>query len=115
MGKTEKLDKVNLVVVEGHAFEDSSKADDKADDMRNSREFNENYEDVCVIYDVPIQRGSARCYHDTPECKGELWQCQTCGELFCQTHWHETSKGRNVECVACERQRRRREKGVSHE
>lgn len=54
--------KVNLVVkaskgviVEGYAFKDSGDADDKADDMRNSREFNENDDDVSVIYDVPIE------------------------------------------------------------
>lgn len=35
-------------------------------------------------------------------CQGDLWQCKTCGEWFCQTHFHVTDKGRNVECVACE-------------
>lgn len=54
--------KVNLVVkaskgvvVEGYAFFDPGKADDKADDMRNTREFNENEDDVCVIYDVDVE------------------------------------------------------------
>lgn len=46
-----------------------------------------------------------RCYYDTPECEGELWQCKTCGNWYCQTHWHETEKGRNIECVACEGER----------
>jgi len=59
--------KVNLVVkaskgviVEGYAFKDSGDADDKADDMRNSREFNENDDDVCVIYDVPLQEAASK-------------------------------------------------------
>lgn len=42
------------VVVEGYSFNDAGDADDKADDLRNSRGFNENEDDVCVIYDVPI-------------------------------------------------------------
>ncbi len=42
------------------------------------------------------------CYFDSDECAGDLWQCQTCGEWFCQTHFHVTAKGRNVECVAFE-------------
>lgn len=47
-----------------------------------------------------------KCYFNTQSCCGELWQCRTCGEWFCQYHWHETDKGRNVECVACERERK---------
>ena len=43
------------VVVEGYAFKDVGDAEDKADDMRNSREFNENEDDVCLIYDVDIE------------------------------------------------------------
>lgn len=47
------------------------------------------------------------CYYDDNEaCGGELWQCKTCGQWFCENHWHETDLGRNVECVACERARR---------
>lgn len=42
------------------------------------------------------------CYFDNELCKGQLWQCQTCGEWYCETHWHKTEKGVNVECVACE-------------
>src|SRR6185436_4196170 len=44
-----------------------------------------------------------RCYYgDQETCDGDLWECQTCGELYCQAHWHSTAKGENVECVACE-------------
>ena len=46
-----------------------------------------------------------RCYYDNDLCEGELWECQTCHELYCQAHFHTTSKGDNVECVACERER----------
>lgn len=45
------------------------------------------------------------CYYDNHLCAGLTWECQTCHEHYCQTHWHETSKGSNVECVACERER----------
>ena len=45
------------------------------------------------------------CYYDSELCNGKLWRCKTCGEWFCETHWHETDLGRNVECVACERKR----------
>lgn len=43
-----------------------------------------------------------KCYYQTVECYGRLWRCKTCGEHYCQMHWHQTSKGHNVECVACE-------------
>jgi hypothetical protein len=48
------------------------------------------------------------CYYaDQQVCKSaELWECETCQEQFCQVHWHETDKGRNVECVGCERERK---------
>ena len=46
-----------------------------------------------------------RCYYDNEKCEGELWQCQTCHEHFCEAHGHHTDKGTNVECVACERTR----------
>lgn len=42
------------------------------------------------------------CYYNNNNCEGECWQCLTCNEYFCETHWHETTLGRNVECVACE-------------
>ena len=42
------------------------------------------------------------CYYRDESCAGELWECLTCGEFFCQTHWHRTTKGENVECCACE-------------
>ncbi len=35
----------------------------------------------------------------------ETWECLTCGEVFCETHWHFTSEGTNVECTDCERAR----------
>jgi len=43
------------VVVEGHAFRELGKAEDKADDMRNGPDFSENDDDVDLIYDVPIE------------------------------------------------------------
>lgn len=46
-----------------------------------------------------------KCYYDNDLCESDLWECLTCGEYYCQTHFHETSKGRNVECVVCEYQR----------
>lgn len=50
-----------------------------------------------------------RCYYDDGKkpcvCEGPLWQCQTCGEWFCDFHYHETSLGYCVECVSCERAR----------
>jgi hypothetical protein len=47
------------------------------------------------------------CYYGNPDvCNGDLWQCETCKNFYCQEHNHETDKGQNVECVACEYQRR---------
>ena len=46
-----------------------------------------------------------KCYfddHGNCDYSDDLWQCQTCKEWFCHYHWHETDRGRNVECVACE-------------
>ena len=44
-----------------------------------------------------------RCALDCDNtCSGELWQCQTCDEWYCQYHFHVTAKGKNVECAACE-------------
>lgn len=50
------------------------------------------------------------CYYGEPACHGRLWTCRTCKNKYCQLHWHETSKGRNVECVVCERERKEAEK-----
>lgn len=50
---------------------------------------------------------SEECYyHDAKLCRGETWECETCGETFCDFHFHDTDKGHNVECVACERSRK---------
>lgn len=47
-----------------------------------------------------------KCYYADPNmCGGELWDCQTCKEWFCQFHTHMTELGYQVECVACERTR----------
>jgi len=51
---------------------------------------------------------SDKCYYDNELCDGELWLCQSCGESFCHTHWHETDLGYKVECVACEHERKKR-------
>ena len=45
------------------------------------------------------------CHFVNELCIGRLWKCETCGELFCETHWHQTSKGKNVECSGCEGKR----------
>lgn len=52
-----------------------------------------------------------KCYYDNDECEGELWICETCGEMYCESHCHETELGINVECVACERERIETETG----
>lgn len=44
-------------------------------------------------------------YHDPDFCGGSWWSCLTCGETFCEEHFHRTDLGENVECVACERER----------
>lgn len=47
------------------------------------------------------------CYYDdTGECYGDLWICRTCHQWFCEKHNHTTDKGTNVECAACEYNRR---------
>lgn len=49
----------------------------------------------------------ARCHYDGAKCDSKLWECLTCRDLFCtRMHSHSTSKGENVECVMCERQRK---------
>jgi hypothetical protein len=51
--------------------------------------------------------GTDECYYGDPGvCSGDLWECKTCGNRYCETHNHVTSKGANVECVACERERK---------
>jgi hypothetical protein len=53
-----------------------------------------------------------KCYYDAPGfCGGELWQCLTCKEWFCDNHYHVTDRGYKVECVACENERLRKERG----
>jgi len=46
-----------------------------------------------------------KCYYDDILCVSSLWQCQTCKEYYCHFHYHQTSLGYCVECVACERER----------
>lgn len=51
--------------------------------------------------------GEGACYYNNEGCAGDLWRCQTCGEFYCSGgHNHHTAKGTNVECVACERERK---------
>ena len=38
------------------------------------------------------------------------WSCKTCGEYYCEMHWHETSEGKNVECSVCETKRLKQDK-----
>lgn len=38
-------------------------------------------------------------------CTTDLWQCLTCCEWFCSSHWHKTSLGYCVECAGCEHER----------
>jgi GH18 family chitinase len=54
------------------------------------------------------------CYYgDVAVCKGIIWTCQTCSTDYCDgAHYHQTSKGYNVECVVCERDRLEREGGA---
>jgi len=51
---------------------------------------------------TPVVDRNARCYYDDINCTRWIWPCKTCGEWYCSFHWHETSMGRNVECVTCE-------------
>ena len=52
-----------------------------------------------------------KCYYADPNfCSGALWTCETCKEDYCEGHNHSTSKGENVECVACEHTRLQEEK-----
>ena len=52
---------------------------------------------------------SSDCIYDGPKCVGEIWQCLTCKERYCQFHAHSTAKGANVECPRCERARKEAE------
>lgn len=58
-----------------------------------------------------------QCYYSSGSqgnlCQGALWECRTCGEIFCQAHFHETDLGYNIECVACETERLVREEEES--
>jgi hypothetical protein len=54
-----------------------------------------------------------KCYYDSEQCEGELWTCRTCQQEYCQTHWHDTDKGTNVECVVCEHDRLGRENALA--
>lgn len=59
---------------------------------------------------------SETCHYNNDECKGELCECVSCGELFCQAHWYEIAYGLNIECVACESARENKgfSKKISH-
>lgn len=46
------------------------------------------------------------CYHDNAACEGDLWQCLSCRETFCQAHARITTRGPNKECEGCERERK---------
>lgn len=50
--------------------------------------------------------GGDACYYANEACEGDTWQCETCGEHYCQAHSHVTDRGHNKECVACERERK---------
>jgi hypothetical protein len=67
----------------------------------------EPHPDYDLVYEPTPSDSANRCYYsDDALCAGDLWTCQTCGTEYCEeTHWHETAQGRNVECVACERER----------
>jgi len=53
-----------------------------------------------------------QCYYQTTLCDGRLWTCRTCQQRFCETHTHTTSKGLNLECVACEKARLEQENEI---
>ena len=59
---------------------------------------------------------SDKCYYSDPKnCHGAIWTCQSCGEDFCDFHFHETEKGLNVECVVCEQSRLEEEEEQEYE
>lgn len=43
------------VVVDEYAFTDIGEAENKGDEMRNSKDFKEGEDDVCTVYDVPLK------------------------------------------------------------
>jgi hypothetical protein len=48
-----------------------------------------------------------KCYYGEPICEdNDIWQCESCKEQYCQKHSHYTELGTNIECVACERERK---------
>ena len=51
-----------------------------------------------------------KCYYNNNQCEGGSWECVKCNETFCFSHSHSTSKGSNIECVSCERERNQTEK-----
>lgn len=55
------------------------------------------------------------CYYNNEVCEGDEWICDRCGEDYCEAHGHWTSRGENVECVACEAMRREEEKREAKE
>jgi hypothetical protein len=58
-------------------------------------------------YDEEDDLAHESCYYnDGDTCRGYTWDCQTCGETYCEAHNHTTSLGTDVECVACERERK---------
>jgi hypothetical protein len=79
-------------------FPDGSSAED-GEEEEGEEDDEEDDED---------ERHQPDCYYGDATCKGPLWTCQTCKEEFCGFHWHETDRGRNVECVACEQNRKDR-------
>jgi hypothetical protein len=88
----------------GFDFEQISDGDESCMDAARDEEENEEEEDEDVVTKQEAVEG---CYYgDADVCDGELWECETCHQQYCESHYHETDKGRNVECVACERERK---------
>lgn len=84
----------------GFFFEEVSEGDESCLDAAADAEEGEEAA-------VAKQEAVEGCYYgDANVCNGELWECGTCGEQFCDQHWHETDKGKNAECVGCERERK---------
>jgi hypothetical protein len=67
------------------------------------------------VLEAPEGPAFQLCTLGTPgACSGRLWTCERCRARFCEAHWHETSKGRNVECTTCEESRERAEGMAEH-
>jgi hypothetical protein len=84
------------------AVDDGSDEDEAEEDEEDDDEDHEGkeYRDV-----------HEECYYnDVTVCGGGLWMCETCHQDYCTEHWHDTDKGHNVECVACERERKEKER-----